>query len=374
MEMLQQNRYCSTKRVSTLFCAIVLLAATLLSCCQNPVAPATTGVASSSRGAYILCEGLWRQDNATLARFDATSGTVVSDFFTQANPDLRIGDTANDMVLHGDTLYVAVSTSRTIEVIRASTGKWLGRIRFSGVRQEPRHIAILNDTTAFVTLLNDDSVQEFNPRTFALKGAPIQVGPSPEGIAITEKYIFVANSGFGDFRANEPKAGTISVVEVAGKREIALLRGMPNVREVLLSPDKRSLYATYTHLPAQKDSLGGIVEFDIEALLERRRWRVKEPLSITLRNDSLFCISARGVEAIPLKQTMPNLMLHQSLLIPAQTDNAWYSLAAHPSNGQLWIGNAKNFQTNGEVLIFQVQGSLQQRFEVGISPNTILFF
>jgi hypothetical protein len=349
----------------------------LLSCCNSPVVPVTTGIATGARGAYILCEGLFRQDNSTLARFDATSSTVVHDFFTQANPDLRIGDTANDMVLRGDTLYIAVSTSRTIEILRASTGKWLGRIRLAGTRQEPRYIAILNDTTAFVTLLNDDSVQEFNPRTFALKGAPIQVGPSPEGIAVSEKYVFVANSGFGDFRANEPKAGTITVLDATTKREVANLAGVPNVRELFLSPDKRRLYATYTHLYSQKDSLGGIVEFDSETLQERRRWRVREPLSTTFRNDSLFCISARGVETIALQQNpsqFPNLALNLFLLIPAQSGNAWHSLVAHPSTGALWIGNAKNYQTNGEVLIFQINGTLQQRFEVGISPNTILFF
>lgn len=351
------------------------ITAFFLTSCKDITQPQTQGVVPSSRGAYILCEGLWRQDNASLSRFDAVSGMVQNNVVEMANPGLRLGDTANDLVLKGDTMFVAVSTSRTIEIFRTSTAVWLGRIRFAGTRQEPRFITLLNDTTAFVTLLNDDSIQEFNPTTFALKGSPILVGPAPEGIASTSKYVFVANSGYGDFRASEPKAGTVSVIgastrDAATQREIKLFGGVPNVRELLVSPDKRRLYAVYTHLLSQKDSLGGVVEYDTETLAELRRWHTKEPLSASLRNDSLFCLSANGVAVLPLKQALMSF----ATLFPAQSGNVWYSLAAHPTSGALWIGNAKNYQVNGEVMIMNIQGQVQQRFEVGINPNSLVFF
>ncbi|TAE25301.1 MAG: hypothetical protein EAZ92_12425 [Candidatus Kapaibacterium sp.] len=324
----------------------------------------------SVSGAYILCEGLYRNDNATLSRYDAASVAVVNDIVPLLNPNLRLGDTANNMVLRGDTLYIAVSVSRTIEIFRASTGVWIGRIRFAGTRQEPRHISIVNDSTAFVSLLNDDSIQEWNPKNFTLKGVPILVGPSPEGIAASEKYVFVANSGFGDIRAQEAKAGTISVIERASGREFALLGNVPNVRNLILSTDKTRLYAAYTHLYSAKDSLGGIVEYDAVNLKELRRWRTKEPFAPRLRNDSLLCLSAKGVELVRLGEPSAQLQT----LYSSNASNIWYALALHPSNGEVWVGNARNNQVAGEVLIFHVQNKNLRRFEVGLNPNTIVFY
>lgn len=350
--------------------ALSIVICNLLQSCEPPQKPTNIGVQTSVKGAYILCEGLLRQDNSTLSRFDEASGTMQNDIVARVNVGLRLGDTANDVVLKGDTLYIAVTTSRTIEVFRASTAEWLGRIRFSESRQEPRSIAILNDTSAFVTLFNDDSIQEFNPTTFSLKGLPIKVGPTPEGITGTGNMVLVANSGFGDFRATETKAGTISVINTQLRREIKILQGLPNVREIFLSPDKGRFYATYTHLYSQKDSIGGIVEYDVETQTERRRWRVKEPISTCLRNDSLFCISARGLEVLPLRETNTGFRV----LLAAQARNVWYSLALHPRNGEIWIGNARDYQAEGEVLVMTPFGGITKRFEVGINPNTIVFF
>lgn len=357
------------------YLAVFLSIYIILHSCTNPTTTTNPTLQASVNGAYILSEGLHRQDNSTLARFDAASGIVVNDIVPLANAGLRLGDTANDMVMRGDTLYVAVATSRAIEIFRVSTGTWLGRIRFSENRQEPRNIAILNDTSAFVTLFNDDSVQEFNPRTFALKGSTIKVGPTPEGIAAVQSTTFgsilvVANSGFGDFRAKEAKAGTLSVVNAQTRREIKVLENLPNAREVLLSPDRTRFYATFTNLYSQPDSLGGIVEYDAASLTERRRWRIKEPLSTCIRNDSLFCVSARGVEVCALKQVNAGFRV----LFPAEERNIWYSLALHPTSGAVWIGNARNNQVDGEVSIRAVSGAVLKRFDVGINPNTIVFF
>ncbi len=355
--------------------ACIVLGCIMLTCCEKPLTapstnPVTTPSIASISGAYILCEGLQRNDNATLSRYDAASAAVVNDIVPILNPNLRLGDTANNMVLRGDTLYIAVSTSRTIEIFRASTGVWIGRIRFEGKLQEPRQISILNDSTAFVSLLNDDSIHEFNPKNFTLKGAPILVGPSPEGIAVSDRYVFVANSGFGDYRAKEAKAGTVSVIERLSGREFALLGNVPNVCNVILSANKTRLYAVYRHLYSAKDSLGGIVEYDAMSLKELRRWRTKEPFAPCLRNDSLFCLSAKGVELVRLSQ--PNAQLQT--LFTNNSKKVWYALAVHPSNGEVWVGSVESYQASGEIVVFHVQNKNLRSFEVGLNPNTIVFY
>jgi DNA-binding beta-propeller fold protein YncE len=353
--------------------SLIALGLVLIVGCQNVVKTVDTTPTVAESGAYILCEGLWRQDNATLSRFDAGSLQVSNDFFARVNAGLRIGDTANDMVLQGDTLFIAVSTSRSIEIIRASTGVWIGRIRLEGMRQEPRNITLVNDSTAFVSNLNDDSVTEFDTRTFAIRRERIAVGPAPEGIAATRKYVFVANSGYGDFRAQEPKAGTISVLDVATRTEVRTITGVPNVIALCTNPAKTRFYAFYKHLLSQRDSVGGIVEYDAESLQELRRWRMKSPSSpaFSMSGDTLFFLGENGVELLALKQQAPQPTL---AVRKTETNALWYGLAVHPRTSELWICNARDYSVNGEVVVMRLGGEIVRRFDVGINPNTIVFF
>lgn len=376
-----RKRFCSGSGLqSNLRSALLLLALCVYACSctkqpsDSPVVILDSAVRS---GTYILCEGLWRQDNSTLLRFDATTGVVTKDVFALINPGLRLGDTGNDMVLKGDTLYIAVSTSKTIEILRASTGKWLGRIRLAGVLQEPRCITIVSDSVGFVTNLNDDSVTEFNPTTFTVRTGRIPVGPAPEGIASTARYVFVANSGYGDYRAKEPKAGTISVLDVRTHEEIRLLKGVPNILRLCVSADKRRLYAAYQHLLSQKDSLGGIVEYDAETLQELRRWRMKRPGSPHLSGagDTLVFLSDARLLTIMLRDAdaMPRVVVSNPTA-QASVPDVWYGLGIHPVTGQLWVANVRNYTVNGEVIVFTPDGKLVRRFDVGLNPNSFAFF
>lgn len=373
-------------RLCSMFCVLAVIASTVgftvgLTACRPPVdpPPALPPIAGTT-GAFILCQGLFMQDNSALSRFDAASGLIIPNFFTQANPTLRLGDTANNMLLKGDTLYVAVSTSRTIEILRASTGVWLGRIRLAQ-GQDARKLTIVNDTTGFVSTYAD-AIVEFNPRTFQVRGVAIPVGPAPEGIASTEQYVFVANSGFGDFRAREPKAGTISVVNWRTRQEIRTLAGVPNVTELTLNRERTRLYAGYAHLPMLRDSVGGIVEFDATTLQELRRWRVRNPsaLALTPRGDTLLCLgtigTATGVVRILLSSSLSSSPPAQpEMLIGNTTHNSfWYGLGYNPASGDMWIADARNFTVAGAVIILRQNGSIVRQFDVGINPSTFVFF
>lgn len=352
---------------------IFVLGLVLIVSCQSTVKPVDTKPVIAEAGAYILCEGLWRQDNSTLSRFDASTATVSNDFFSRVNAGLRIGDTANDMVLQGDTLFIAVSTSRSIEIIRASTGVWLGRIRFSGMSQEPRHIALVDDSTGFVSNLNDDSVTEFDTRTFTIRTSRITVGPTPEGIASSGKYVFVANSGYGDFRAKETKAGTISVLDIRSRQEIQILEGVPNIGDLLVNSARTRLYAAYKNLPSKPDSLGGIVEYDAVSLQELRRWRIKSPfaLNFSATGDTLFYLSGSGIELLALRQADAKPI---SAIRKTEVNALWYGLGVHPRSSELWICNARDYSVNGEVVVMRPSGEIVRRFDVGINPNTVVFF
>lgn len=71
---------------------------------------------------YILSEGLFNQNNSSLARYSFNRQRCTNNYFS-ANNQRGLGDTANDIAIYGNKIYVVVNVSSTVEVIDFPTGK-----------------------------------------------------------------------------------------------------------------------------------------------------------------------------------------------------------------------------------------------------------
>ena len=69
---------------------------------------------SAVKGFYLLNEGSWGQNNATLDYFDLSSGTYTRDCFSTANPDLEygLGDVGNDIFISGEKSLISFFMTR----------------------------------------------------------------------------------------------------------------------------------------------------------------------------------------------------------------------------------------------------------------------
>ena len=351
---------------------ILLLLLLINSCVETPVPSESDGdILPREHGIIILNEGLQGRNNSTASRLDLQSGEIINDYFRKANDGLALGDVANDIALSVDTALVAVTNSHTIEAFNVKTGKWAGRIH-AGEDSWPRHIALVNDSTAFFSDLMRHSVRKFNPRTMKLSNVEIPVGPAPEQIVFFREKLFVANSGYGDYLSGEPKAGTISVIDINSMNEIRVIECGPNTVELTVDPLERKLYAMYYHLPSKwpLDSLGGIVEYDIDTYEEISRRRAEcTNLTLDIESRNIYFISGKHLARIDLKEpgSGPEIILEN----PDEFDQ-WYSIGIY--NDLLMIGNSLNYQVAGEILIFD-KNSLEQLnppVPAGINPNEFI--
>lgn len=351
----------------------LIIAMLLNSCVGEPEIKNDPIDNDGDRYVYILCEGLWGMDNSSLTKYNFKTGRAVNCFYSQSNDGQILGDIANHIIARNDTGYIAVSTAKTIEIMNLLTGKSISKIKLDGTKHLPREICYINDTLAFFSDLYDYSVYQFNPRTFRLNTEKITVGPAPEGLAAYGNYLFVANSGYGDYLAHLPKAGTISVIDINSRHEIAVLGGLPNVVELDVCKATGKLYASYHHLPKYSDSIGGIVEYDASTLVKLREWRLKSvAVTINKKGDSLFVLNDDGLSIIKLKDQYPQPV---KIITNSNSQDKWYSLELCPWDGTIWLGNAKNYQISGEILVYDLSNPavVQKRIAVGVNPNTILF-
>jgi len=357
---------------------LIQLLLILSSCIKDPIAPIQSDIIEGNSAIFVLCEGLWGSDNSTLERIDEASGRINNSYYKVANPNMRLGDIASDIVIKGDTTFIAVSTPGIIEIISTINGKSISRISLP-TNSHPRKIVIVDDTTAFVTLLFKEAIMKFNPTTFELDETLYKVGPFPEGIAEYAGLLFIANSGYGDYFHHLPKAGTLSVFSIAEMREIKVLDCGKNTVEVVANQATGKIIANYYHLPSQKDSLGGIVQYDAKSLFVERHLRVRSTdITLSQGSDTLFFLKGNtdGIDGVFAIDLNSQSFEYSEVIKNNNKNDIWYSLAQSPDRNYLLVGNAKRFQTDGDLLIFKNRkDSLHQHsYRTGVNPCKILFF
>ncbi len=340
---------------------IALYCYCLISCIETPQSPEESKKWTGD-GLLVLCEGVWGQDNSSLNAVDLQSGTAIRDIFMNSN-QTALGDIATDILRFGDYVLISLTGSSAILKINLKTGKLAGKIQF-GEEVAPRHIAIKNEHEAFVSDLYNNGLSVFNPTTMSLYRTRIITGPAPEEIVIAGDYLFVANSAYGDYLAEDSLAGTIAVVDLNSNRVFKHLRCGPNVLWLEADTVNMRLFAAYRHLPKHMDSLGGIVEYDINTLEELRHLRVKRDNLQIAMGQKLWFINDEGLNV--LENGVPRLKIRRET-----EDEFWYSLNIIEDKGVIVVGNARNFTIDGRLLIFTLEENPQLLYEVetGINPT-----
>ncbi len=368
------------KKSIKLIAEILFIAMCYTSCIETPTDNSALESFSAELGdVLVLSEGLQGYDNSEISLIKTRTNVISKEMFRNSNLGEFLGDTANDIVVKGDTAFIALSTSSIVRAVNIPDGK---KIRDYALPENctPRHLVYANDTTLCVSCLLRSSVVFINSNNGDIL-SEIATGPQPEGIARFEDKIFVANSAYGDFNYMHPDAGTISVLSQNAKSEIAKIYCGANCSEVIVNPVTRRLYAAFYNLPSLEDSTGGVVEYDIETLKELRRWNVRaRNISLSITKDTIFCISQQpkgssmskgsGITAIDLTTGSQSVIINN----PNRFE-IWYGLSVSPFDGSLWVCNAKDHINNGEILVYNSTNYISPtyKFEVALNPNKVIF-
>ncbi len=170
------------------------------SCTDDEEDTKTQETSQTTAGVYVICSGnMSSQIDGSLTYFDysAQQNNPQQGAFQQAN-GRSLGLTANDGVIYGSKFYIVVDNERTIEVIDSQTKKSLAQIKTMDLLGEkgvsPRHIVahggyIYVDTYGGVVAAIDTT-------NYALVTS-YEVGSYPEGMAIIDNTLYVANSDYG---------------------------------------------------------------------------------------------------------------------------------------------------------------------------------
>lgn len=205
--------------------AVLLMGTAVMTSCSDDNDGPETYLQEYSTGAYVVNSGnMYNKIESSLTAIDYASSTATQNVFKAAN-GRTLGNTANDGIVYGNKIYLAVDQSNTVEVIDKKTKKSIKQINTTellgnaeGV--EPRHISADGGKVYFTTY--GGYVAAVDTTSFALQ-KKWQVGSYPEGLVIAHGNIYVANSNYGK------GGGNISCINLSNdKVETKNIEGVNN--------------------------------------------------------------------------------------------------------------------------------------------------
>lgn len=178
--------------------AVLLMGTAVMTSCSDDNDGPETYLQVYSTGAYVVNSGnMYNKIESSLTAIDYASSTATQNVFKAAN-GRSLGNTANDGIVYGNKIYLAVDQSNTIEVIDKKTKQSIKQIKTTELLgnaegAEPRHIIADGGKVYFTTY--GGYVAAVDTTSFALQ-KKWQVGSYPEGLVIGNGNLYVANSNY----------------------------------------------------------------------------------------------------------------------------------------------------------------------------------
>ena len=348
-----------------LISSLVLIALVAVSCKKND--PTIKDNLPLHDGMMVLCEGLYQQNNSTLSFVNFNTNQALNNFFFNTSKR-ALGDTGNDMKRYGGKVYAIMNGSSTVEVISGVTGVTIKQISMmnGSVPKQPRSVAFYEDK--ILVSCYDGFVDVIDTTTYEIEQR-IQVGSNPEGLAVSNDKLYVANSG----GLNYPNLdSTVSVVNLTNFTEETKITVGLNPSSVEVD-DQGDIYVItrgdFASVPSRlhklNPSTNAVTHFAFDAS------------SITRMNSNFligYADFASGENRVALFNPGTDVVTNASY-IDLSGVQTLYGIAYHAGRNRVYISDAMDFVTTGYVFEFDPStGAQTQSYHVGLNPSKIVFY
>lgn len=336
--------------------------------------PTETGTAEL----YALCEGLFNQNNSTLARFTFGKQKMVRNYFNAIN-HRGLGDTANDLAIYGSKIYVVVNVSSTVEVIDFRTGlslKQISMLAENGSSRQPRSIAF-HENKAYVCSY-DGTVARIDTTSLEVE-AITTAGRNPDGICVQNNKLYVSNSGGLDYASGQGVDNTVSVIDIAQFKEIAKITVGPNPGRIVASSsdDGNHAKAVYVATRGEDVEAGDYNFVRIDCETNSVTHYNEKVQSFAIDGDIAYLYNynySTQTSAIKMFNLKSGETIRENFITDGTRINTPYGININPYSKNVYITEAYDYTTHGDLLCFDQQGQLLFRLNhIGLNPNTIAF-
>lgn len=339
---------------------VITIAATLLTACKKDKIVVEKPATIDNPGLLILNQGNFGANNSTLTYYNLTSKKLFADFYSTANPDKKIGDTGNDVGIYGSKMYIVVNNSNNVEVVNAKTGVLIKEIALN----QCRNLAFYKNN-AFVTSY-DGTVAVIDTASLTITKS-ITVGRNPEQMVVSNNKLYVANSG-GLSLGNPDK--TVSVINLSTLTENKKITVIAD--PVSLTADSfGNVYVLslgdFAKIPA------GLTIIDNQADAVKSQPTVNLGYNIPIVSLGDFVYYPTADNKIAVYNAKTQTLEKDNFVTDGTTFISAFALATNELTGEVFVTDAKDFNSNGTLYAFDKNGKKEYSVTTGISPGRVIF-
>ena len=333
-------------------------------------------------GMYLLNEGNMGSNKATIDYLDFCNGCYIRNIYGERNPNVikELGDVGNDIQVYGNRLYAVINCSHKVEVIDLHTCRRIGQIDIPNCRYIRFHgnKAYISSYVGPVSI--DPNAQLgaiFEVDTATLRVTrQVTVGHQPEEFEIIGNYLYVANSG--GYRAPDYDS-TLSVIDLQDFRQVKKIPVCVNPHRVRKDQyDRLWITSRGDHKDVQPQ-LTCFSPITNSLLPIANAPTVSEMVII---GDSMYFYGFHWSD-----ETMSNLITYgifnvrTSTLVSDHfiTDGTEknikipYGIQVNPYNGDIYITDAKNYVSSGQLHCYSREGKRKWSVRTGDIPAHMCF-
>ena len=341
--------------------------------CESDDDPITEDKGDFANGVFVLNQGAMNAANASVSFIAAD--TVMGDLFTRRNADADIlGDVLQDMVSVDTLSFFVLNNSHSLMVVNNKNFKYVGEIK-DGI-SNPRYAEVYNGLIYVSQWGNNGEVAVVDPEKMQVVNT-IDVGVGPEGLEVIGNELWVANCG------GYSTDNTISVIDLANDEVVEEITVNDNPQDLVMDAngDVWVLATGYTQYDDAWNVIGitasGIhrinaASYDVEStfLPDETVYGKATKIAVSANGQSFYFgggFGFPGVWEMPVdaselpEETFANVSVN--------------GLSVNPYNGDLYVGIAPGYESDGSVEVFSSNGTNIATYDenIGIGPCNFVF-
>lgn len=361
---------------------MLLLALVLMAACSNSEPDKQKeDVIGSGKGVIILCEGNYQAGNSTLSYYNPDTKSVQNGVFFKAN-DAKMGDTGQSIQLHDGVAYVAMENSGIIWALDTETFKVKGRLTAGQTEHmiNPRYIHFLSSEKAYVTDLYSPYITIFNPRTMQYLGSIPTGQPDAFGYNSTEEMVQFGNRVFTNCWSYSNKILVIDTTTDEVCDSIVLSSWQP--KSMALDARGKLWVITdggyETDDDSFSDNIPHLYRIDAATLtIEPPQALDTDNANVKLAtNPSGTILYIINNDVYRMDVTASHVPVRPFIEAERGSDGRkhfLYGIGVNPNNGEIYVADAVDYSQSGVVYRYSENGTLLDKFRVGITPNGFAF-
>lgn len=320
---------------------------------QEPIK--TSATINSESSVFIINEGNYGWNNASISLYDSNSGALVNDYYKQQNSNQALGDICQSITKYNNNYYVVVNNSNKIEVLNNSNFKKSATI--SGFTS-PRYMLPITYNKAYVSeyYANNIKIVDLNSNTIT--------GNIPCN-GWGDQMILIYNKAF----ITNPKSNYCYVVNTTNDAIIDSVNVGIGASSITI--DKHSKIWVLSN--GNTNTVGKIsrinpITLQIEITLNFSNGEAPTNLRVNKTHDTLYYLNQSNVFQFPIT----NNSLPTNPLINGGS-KLYYGLGINPKDYTIYVSDAIDYVQKSKIEVYDVNGNFKSSFNAGVISNGFLF-